>query len=149
MSTKNSSAYASKHSSIAPPIVPYCHKCKYESKTADASLSQSQSSTLSTLPHHGLCPKHSDFYNSGSYEVLNLIVDGNLLDCEACIHQFRSGRLNKKLVHCGQCTRGKGGNGSGGKKGAAKKRQSSSGVACINLQCQTIEMLERVPGQQR
>ncbi|KAL7539465.1 hypothetical protein ACHAXR_010606 [Thalassiosira sp. AJA248-18] len=122
MSTKNSSTFAQKQQSInnesndngfqhhAPPTVSFCHKCKANNSSNNPPppiSQQSVSTTAATLPHHGLCPHHPDFYNSGSYEILNLIVDGNLLGCDACIYQFEKGRLNKKLVHGNGCKRRK------------------------------------------
>eukprot|EP00804_Cyclotella_cryptica_P007386 CCRYP_002601-RA/>CCRYP_002601-RA protein AED:0.16 eAED:0.16 QI:1171/1/1/1/1/1/4/1309/1304 len=102
MSTQNSSEYArKKHGSKdhpSPPIVPFCLPCK---------------NPVLTLPHHGLCPKHADFFNSGSYEILNLIVDGNRIGCEACVFHFENGRPNKHLQHIVGCERG---NNKGAKK---------------------------------
>ena len=102
MSTKNSSTYATQlqqRGMIASPTtaIPFCHRC----------YSQSSATIASVLPHHGLCPHHADFYYSGSYEILNLIVDGNLLNCEACMYQFEHGRLNKDLCHIDGCERKK------------------------------------------
>ena len=113
MSTQNSSDYANKKlqsGSMVPPRVPFCYKCN---------ANNNKSTVLSQLPHHGLCPQHEDFYISGSYEILNLIVDGNLLGCNACIYHFTNGRPNKALEHlehCKRCKRkSKGGGGSGRK----------------------------------
>ena len=144
MSTNNSSIYA-EQSSFIPPLVPFCHKCNSAS-TSSASASDStavqsqlsqpttltQSTTTSrTIPHHSLCPHNPDFYNSGSYEILNLIIDGNLLGCSSCIYQFQNGKLNKQLVHEGGCKRGgiggkkkKGGSGSKGGKGNSRGSKS-------------------------
>jgi len=107
MSTNNSSIYA-EQSSVTPPMVPFCHKCNNSASTLQQSqLSQSTTLTQSrTIPHHSLCPHNPDFYNSGSYEILNLIVDGNILGCNSCIYQFNNGKLNKQLVHEGGCMRG-------------------------------------------
>ena len=76
-------------------------------------------------PHHGLCPFHDDFYNSGSYEILNLIVDGNLLSCEACAYQFDHGRPNKELCHIDGCERKR-------DTRSGKKRTSGGGDSRIN-----------------
>lgn len=109
MSTQNSSSYARKHQNSddhpAPPRVPFCIACK---------------NPATQLPHHGLCPKHADFFNSGSYEILNLLVDGNILKCEACSFHFDNGRPNKQLPHATGC-----GKGGGGKKKAAKNTTDS------------------------
>lgn len=106
MSTKNSSTYATQlqQRGIASPTtaVPFCHNCSNN----QSSVTISPTASL-VLPHHGLCPYHADFYNSGSYEILNLIVDGNLLNCEACMYQFEHGRLNKELCHIDECERKK------------------------------------------
>lgn len=96
MSTQNSSEYARKHQHSddhpAPPKVPFCIACK---------------NSATQLPHHGLCPKHADFFNSGSYEILNLLVDGNILKCEACSFHFDNGRPNKQLQHIDGCEKGR------------------------------------------
>ena len=122
MSTKNSSDYAARrqkakrdHGSgagvVLPPdfTVPFCRRCNHPTPTArwNASTTAAAAAPTHVPPHHGLCPFHDDFYNSGSYEILNLIVDGNLLSCEACIYQFHNGRLNKKLCHVDGCERKK------------------------------------------
>ena len=108
MSTKNSSTYARKHrSSDAYPVPPqllFCIACK---------------NPATKLPHHGLCPKHNDFFNSGSYEILNLLVDGNLLKCEACTFHFENGRPNKLLEHIAGCEKG-------GKKRSNDKMSSTT-----------------------
>ncbi|KAL7486337.1 LOW QUALITY PROTEIN: hypothetical protein ACHAW6_011928 [Cyclotella cf. meneghiniana] len=103
MSTQNSSEYArAKHGRTdhpSPPLVPFCRPCN---------------NSAMRLPHHGLCPKHVDFFNSGSYEILNLIVDGNRIGCEACEFHFQNGRPNKHLEHIAGCERRN-------KKGGQKK----------------------------
>jgi len=115
MSTNNSSIYAEQQSSsIIPPMVPFCHKCNNSASTLQQS--QLSQSTSRTIPHHSLCPHNPDFYNSGSYEILNLIVDGNILGCNSCIYQFQNGKLNKQLVHDGGCKRG----------GVGKKKKGNS-----------------------
>ena len=95
MSTQNSSDYAKKHQNSSdhpvPPQVPFCIACSHPA---------------TKLPHHGLCPKHNDFFNSGSYEILNLLVDGNILKCEACSFHFEKGRPNKDLEHIQGCQKG-------------------------------------------
>jgi hypothetical protein len=120
MSTKNSSTYATQlqqRGMIASSVtaVPFCHRCN-----------NSQSSAT-IAPHHGLCPHHADFYNSGSYEILNLIVDGNLLNCEACMYQFEHGRLNKELCHIDGCERKKKVNGKNKSKKTLVVGDGSSG----------------------
>ena len=150
MSTKNSAVYAQQQSNhLIPPTVPFCHKCNAHnqnnnsnnnpSSSTTTTLQQSQiqsqsttktklsSSSLIQIPHHGLCPQHLDFYISGSYEILNLIVDGNLLGCDACIDQFIMGRPNKQLDHVGECKRGGGGGGNTTKKNKNKVGSSVSG----------------------
>ena len=95
MSTQNSSEYARKNQNSAdhpaPPQVPFCIACK---------------NPATHLPHHGLCPKHSDFFVSGSYEILNLLVDGNISQCEACMFHFDKGRPDKHLEHIVECPKG-------------------------------------------
>lgn len=109
MATNNSSEYArsnpNAHSQL--PLVPFCHVC------INPTLANQH------LPHHGLCPKHADFYDSGSYEILNLIVDGNEIGCEACVYQFDMGRRNKSLEHDVRCER------SGGGKKKSEKGSTS------------------------
>lgn len=95
MSTQNSSEYARKNQNSndypTPPQMPFCIACKNPS---------------TQLPHHGLCPKHADFFVSGSYEILDLLVDGNILQCEACMFHFDNGRPNKHLEHMAGCEKG-------------------------------------------
>ena len=117
MSTQNSAAYAqsklnSSSGGMELPLVTFCHNCNNQNNNA-----------LSQVPHHGLCPKHEDFFVSGSYEILNLIVDGNLLGCNACMHHFENGRPNKQLVHLENCKRYK----------AKGSRGSSASVGGLNL----------------
>ena len=146
MSTKNSSKYAMRlqrqqakqnHGSGAGIVlptalaVPFCFRCNRPSSASSRSTSTAAAAMPSHVPpHHGLCPHHADFYGSGSYEILNLIVDGNLLKCEACVYQFDHGRLNKALCHIDGCERKKRAgnnekNGGGGR--SANKTSSDSG----------------------
>ena len=146
MSTKNSSKYAMhlqrqqakrNHGSGAGIMlpnalaVPFCRRCNRPSSASSRSASTAAAAVPSHVPpHHGLCPHHDDFYGSGSYEILNLIVDGNLLKCEACVYQFDHGRLNKALCHIDGCERKKrvGNNEkNGGGGGRANKTSSDSG----------------------
>ena len=77
MSTGNSSDQAErKRADVEAPPVPFCHRCR---------------DSASSLPHHGLCPHHTDFYNSGSYEILNLVVDGCILGLRRVRASIRSG----------------------------------------------------------
>ena len=108
MSTGNSSDQAErKRADVEAPPVPFCHRCR---------------DSASSLPHHRLCPHHTDFYNSGSYEILNLVVDGCILGCGACVHQFDQGRPSKDLPHGRGCKRTKRRGGDGG--GGTKKRKA-------------------------
>ena len=147
MSTKNSSKYAMhlqrqqakrNHGSGAGILlptdlaVPFCRRCSRPSSASSRSTSTAAAAMPSHVPpHHGLCPHHDDFYGSGSYEILNLIVDGNLLKCEACVYQFDHGRLNKALCHIDGCERKKrvGNNekNGGGGGGRANKTSGDSG----------------------
>lgn len=122
MSTQNSAAYAqNKHNSSSGgmelPLVTFCHNCN----------NRNSNNALSQVPHHSLCPRHEDFFVSGSYEILNLIVDGNLLGCTACMHHFRNGRPNKQLDHLENCKRYKPKGGRVGRKGQKAVGASSSG----------------------
>lgn len=90
MTTKNSSEYAKK-ASVEAPLVQFCHRCT--------------NTMAKYLPHHALCPKHPDFFNSGSYEILCILVDGFDHKCEACMFQFDNGRPNKELSHAPTCNR--------------------------------------------
>ncbi|KAL7554506.1 hypothetical protein ACHAWF_017963 [Thalassiosira exigua] len=102
MSTRNSAKCArSKTPDFEPPSAPFCRRCRMDSHPPLTQLSQNSMS----LPHHGLCPLHPDFYDSGSYEILNLVVDGNLLGCRACAKQFDAGRPDKTLSHENGCKR--------------------------------------------
>ena len=125
MSTQNSAVYAqnklnsSNGGGMELPLVTFCHNCNNNNNNA----------LLSQVPHHSLCPKHEDFFVSGSYEILNLIVDGNILGCTACMHHFRNGRPNKQLLHLENCKRyKKAKDGRVGKKGQ-KAAACSSGSA--------------------
>eukprot|EP00984_Skeletonema_dohrnii_P013522 scaffold5596_cov132-Skeletonema_dohrnii-CCMP3373.AAC.2 len=122
MSTQNSAACAqsklnSSSGGMELPLVTFCHNCNNQNNNA-----------LSQVPHHGLCPKHEDFFVSGSYEILNLIVDGNLLGCNACMHHFENGRPNKQLVHLENCKRykAKGSRGSSASVGGLSLTQLST-----------------------
>ncbi|KAL7464470.1 hypothetical protein ACHAXS_004805 [Conticribra weissflogii] len=117
MSTKNSSEYAKKIS-LETPLVPFCHRCT--------------KATANNLPHHALCPKHPDFFNSGSYEILCILVDGFDHKCEACMFQFDNGRPNKKLGHSSRCNRSDRKKGSGVNLGESQQTKSPS--SCKHIQ---------------
>ncbi|KAL9188122.1 hypothetical protein ACHAXT_006500 [Thalassiosira profunda] len=116
-STQNSAVVAAT-SELDPPPVPFCRRCNADPAVLmqfSQQLSQQPSQSSATLPHHALCPRHGDFYRSGSYEILCLTVEGNVRGCDACVRQFETGRPSKELVHGRGCPRGK-------KKGEGKKK---------------------------
>jgi hypothetical protein len=129
MSTQNSSVYARKHQHSddhpSPPQVPFCIACK---------------NPATQLPHHGLCPKHADFFNSGSYEILNLVVDGNILKCEACSYHFDNGRPNKQLEHIDGCEKGK-------KKKGTDKCGSNPGAKAVSSKDATVSGCKKQSSQ--
>lgn len=130
MSTNNSSSYAKqqhhkqeRNKMPASLTIPFCRRCNHPAAAATTTTTTaSPAATASHAllpPHHGLCPQHSEFFDSGSYEILNLIVDGYLLaSCKACMYQFdNGGRMNKSLCHADGCLR---------RKKSKKKKSSDS-----------------------
>jgi len=115
MTTKNSSDYAKK-ANVEAPLVPFCHRC---------------TNTIEYLPHHALCPKHPDFFNSGSYEILCILVDGFDHKCEACMFQFDNGRPNKKLTHAPTCNRSDNKKCSGFNE--SESQQTKSSLSCKQI----------------
>ena len=145
MSTQNSAAYAqsklnSSSGGMELPLVTFCHNCNNQNNNA-----------LSQVPHHGLCPKHEDFFVSGSYEILNLIVDGNLLGCNACMHHFENGRPNKQLVHLENCKRykAKGSRGSSASVGELSLTQLSSSTGAKQSGFQSRSTADKAGESQR
>ena len=132
--TENSSAAASRKG-LAPPAVPFCRKCEGAAAAAAAGPPpSSQTSSSSSLPHHVLCTRHPQFCVSGSYEILDLIVDGDRAGCAACAYQFDHGRPDKALRHGNGCkrankTKQKGGNDDTHDSGKDKMSRRPGSVA--------------------